>query len=84
MSMYGTRDAAPIWASDSGATLIEAGFEQGKSSPCIFHQESSNTTIMVHGDDFVGVGVPAVLAKVRKTFEDKYKLQSRGTQWRER
>ena len=75
MSMYGTRDAAANWAAEYGKTLIAAGYAQGKSSPCIFHQASSNTTIMVHGDDFVGVGKPEELVKLKAALEDKYKLK---------
>ena len=54
MSMYGTRDAAANWAAEYGATLIAAGYVQGISSPCIFHHSKFDTTILVHGDDFVG------------------------------
>ena len=75
MSMYGSRDAAANWAAEYGATLVAAGYKQGKASPCIFHNDESGTTIMVHGDDFVGVGRPEELAKTRKALEDKYKLK---------
>ena len=30
---------------------------------------------MAHGDDFVGVGRPSELKKVREKFENKYKLR---------
>ena len=36
--------------------MLAAGYVQGKASPCIFHNKSSGTTIMVHGDDFVFSG----------------------------
>ena len=75
MSMYGTRDAAANWSAEYGATLIAAGYVQGKASPCVFHNSDSDTTIMVHGDDFVGVGRPEELAKLRKSLEDKYKIK---------
>ena len=75
MSMYGTRDAAANWASEYCGTLLSAGYAQGKASPCIFHNEMSDTTVMVHGDDFVGVGRPEELAKLRDVLENKYKLK---------
>ena len=75
MSMYGTRDAAANWAAEYGATLIQAGYVQGKSSPCIFYNKESDTTVMVHGDDFVGVGRAEELMKMRKALEDKYRLK---------
>ena len=75
MSMYGTRDAAANWAAEYGKTLTDAGFVQGKHSPCIFYNSSSDTIVMVHGDDFVGIGKPEELSKLRRVLEDKYKLK---------
>ena len=75
MSMYGTRDAAANWAAEYGQTLKDAGYVQGTCSPCIFHNHSSNITVMVHGDDFVGIGKPGELSKLREVLENKYKLK---------
>ena len=63
MSMYGTRDAAANWAAEYGATLVAAGYVQGISRPLIFHhsEHDHDTTIMVHGEDFVGFGNPVEL-----------------------
>ena len=36
MSMYGTRDAALNWAMEYGDTLRAAGYQQGRSNPCLF------------------------------------------------
>ena len=58
MSMYGTRDAAANWSAEYGATLVAAGYVQGIASSCIFHHAEHETTIMVHGDDFVWVWQP--------------------------
>ena len=71
MNMYGTQDVAANWAAKCRATLKEVGYEQGKSSPCIFHHKLANTGVMVHGDDFVGVENPVV----RKALEEKYRLK---------
>ena len=73
--MYGTRDAAANWAAEYGATLVAAGYVQGIASPCIFHNVQHDSTIMVHGDDFVGVGNPIELGRIRAALEDKYKLK---------
>ena len=43
MSMYGTRDAAANWAAEYGATLIAAGYRQGKASPCFFSTTTTTT-----------------------------------------
>ena len=75
MSMCGTRDAAANCAAEYGATLIAAVYVQGIASPCIFHHSKFETTILVHGDDFVGVGNPTELGRIRAALEDKYKLK---------
>jgi hypothetical protein len=75
MSMYGTTDAAANWAAEYGATLVAAGYVQGIASPCIFHNVQHDSTIMVHGEEFVGVGNPIELGRIRAALEDKYKLK---------
>ena len=75
MSMYGTRDTAANWAADYGATLVAAGYMQGIASPCIVHRAEHDTTIMMHGDDFVRVGNPAELGRIRAALEDKHKFK---------
>lgn len=75
MSMYGTRDAALNWALEYGETLRAAGYDQGKSNPCLFYHKENDVAIMVHGDDFVAVGPDAHLDHVRRTLSDKYKIK---------
>ena len=66
VSMYGTRDAALNWATEYGGTLIDAGYIQGKSCPCLFWHPQKQVTIMVHGDDFAAVGLEENLAEAPK------------------
>ena len=75
MSMHGTRDAALNWALEYGETLRAAGYDQGKSNPCLFYNKDKDVAIMVHGDDFVAVGPDQHLDHVRKTLSDKYKIE---------
>ena len=75
MSMCGTRDAAANWAAEYGATLVAAGYVQGVASPCIFHISKHDSTIMVRGDDFVGVGNPIELGRIQAAIQDKYTLK---------
>ena len=56
MSMYGTRDAALNWSLEYGETLRAAGYAQGRANPCLYYNESLGVSVMVHGDDFIGVG----------------------------
>ena len=36
-SLYGTRDAAQNWEDEYIRVMCKLGFQQGKSSPCVFH-----------------------------------------------
>ena len=76
MSMYGTRDAALNWAMEYGETLRKAGYVQGRSNPCLFHNKASGVSVMVHGDDFVGVGPNHHLDKLKSTLEEKYRIKT--------
>ena len=75
MSMYGTRDAALNWSLEYSETLAAAGYDQGKGNSCLFHNAKLGVSVMVHGDDFIGVGPEEHLKELRKTLEEKYKLK---------
>ena len=75
MSMYGTRDAALNWSKEYDETLKAAGFKQGASNPCLFHNKEINVSVMVHGDDFVAVGTEKNLQATRAALESKYKIK---------
>ena len=75
MSMYGTRDAALNWANEYADTLRGAGFKQGASNTCLFHNQEIGVSIMVHGDDFVAIGTEDNLKATREVLESKYKIK---------
>ena len=75
MSMYGTRDAALNWSLEYSKTLTEAGYTQGKSNSCLFHNADLDVAVMVHGDDFIGVGPDEKLARLKAKLEEKYKIK---------
>ena len=52
-TMYGTLDAAEQWGRHYTRTLINAGFVQGKASPCHFFHPSLDIWAVVHGNDFL-------------------------------
>ena len=55
--MYGTRAAADGWQDEYSSTMVvELGFVQGGSSPCLFRHPSRTLVSTVHGDDFTTVG----------------------------
>jgi len=54
-SMYGTQDASAIWQDHYCGTLIEAGFQRGRSNGAVFYHPTRGTRVLVHGDDFVAL-----------------------------
>ena len=54
--MYGTRRAAEGWQDEYSATLVSAGFLQGKASACVFMHPTRGIAVSVHGDDFTTAG----------------------------
>ena len=73
VSMYGTR--ALNLAAEYAGTLKAAGFRQGVANPCLFHKDTTNTTVMVHCDDFAAIGKEEDLKEVEKALSDKYKTK---------
>ena len=49
--LYGMRGAAQGWEADYTERLESIGFKRGKASPAVFHSESAETVVVVHGDD---------------------------------
>ena len=41
--------------------MIAAGFSRGTASPCVFHHKTRDIRTLVHGDDYVSVGMPKQL-----------------------
>ena len=54
--MYSTCRAAEGWQDEYSTRMIEAGFTQGVSSPCVFHHPTRNFACSVHRGDFTAAG----------------------------
>ena len=71
--MYGTQKAADGWQGEYEGTLIQLGFKQGVSCPCVFWHEARGLVCSVHGDDFTTAGPRTALnwfeAEMEKTYE---------------
>lgn len=78
VSMYGTRDAAANWEETYAQHLVENGFVQGRSSPCVFHHPSRKPRCNVHGDDFIFLGCDDQLDLCTKIMQDRYEVKIRG------
>ena len=66
MFVLGTRDAALNWALEYGDRLRAAGYTQGRSNPCLFHNKSLGVSV---GGDFVAVRPDQHLFETCKTFD---------------
>ncbi len=73
-SMYGTRDAAQNWQIEFTKTLLNLGFQRGKSSPCVFHNKTRNIKTFVHGDDYVSAGEKKDIKWLEAELERKYEI----------
>ena len=73
--MYGTRRAADGWQQHYQKFMRDAGFRQGKASPCLFVHVPNHVVVSVHGDDFTVVGAKSKVDwfenMLKKTYEYK-------------
>jgi hypothetical protein len=76
--LYGCRPAAQAWEEHYSETLAAAGFKKLISSPVAFINEERDLMCVVHGDDFVVVGIDEELDFVRKVLQDAYEIKDRG------
>ena len=74
--MYGTRSAAQDWQMEVVSTLVQAGFVQGRSSPCLFKHETRGIVTLVHGDDFVSAGTECDLQWLDQALKRKYAIKT--------
>jgi len=77
-SLYGTRDAASNWEECYSQALIELGFKQGLSSPCVFHHPVRDIATVVHGDDFTSLATESELLWLRDSLSNKFLIKDRG------
>ena len=78
VSMYGTRDAASNWEDKYASHLIRCGFDQGKSSPCVFFHRTRKISLVVHGDDFTFLGDDSALDWCTTIMQEEYDIKLRG------
>ena len=56
-AMYGARDAAHNWEHTYRKAHDELGFQVGRASPCVMYNPHRELRLLVHGDDFCGIGM---------------------------
>ena len=76
-SLYGTRDAALNWHEEYSKQLMDNGFVQGAASPCIFYHPQRNIRTVVHGDDYISVGMEEDLLWLEMRMKTKYEIRTK-------
>ena len=76
--LYGCRPAAQAWEEHYSALLVKDGFRRLRTVPVVFVHEQRDLCGVVHGDDFVWVGLDDDLDWVLKILEGTYELKNRG------
>ena len=55
-AMCGARDAEQHWEMEYTEMMLEAKFDQGEHSACVFYHKEKNVRVVVYGDDFTALG----------------------------
>ena len=76
--LYGCRPAAQAWEEHYSGVLTAVGFKRLLSSPVAFYHPERDLVRVVHGDDFVFVGVDKELDFVLGVLKELYELKDRG------
>ena len=61
LSMYGTRETASAWQGKVRDVVEQLGFQVSMTNHCICKQKPMDVECMVHGDDFISVGIKSSL-----------------------
>ena len=76
--LYGCRPAAQAWEEHYSALLGGGGFRRMRSVPVAFVHEKLDLMGVVHGDDFVFVGLDEDLDWVLSLLRSRYEVKNRG------
>ena len=76
--LYGCRPAAQAWEEDYAGLLTSNTFKRLLSSPVVFQHAQKDLLRVVHGDDFIFVGIDDDLDYALKLMQSKYELKNRG------
>ena len=81
-SLYGIRGAAINWHNEYSQQLLNNGFIQGESSPCVFYHPYRKISTIVHGDDYVSVGQESNLQWLEQRLKDKYEIKTKWLEYK--
>lgn len=73
--MYVTRHAVQKWQRKCSESMPELGFVLGKVPPCPFFHLGWKVCGLMHGDDFVLVGIKGQLSKIADHMKNKFNVK---------
>ncbi len=76
--LYGCRPAAQAWEEHYSGVLRESGFKRLRTVPVAFVHGTRDMLGVVHGDDFVFVGLDKDLDFLLKVLRSRYEVKDRG------
>eukprot|EP00435_Cladocopium_sp_Y103_P063045 s567_g24.t1 len=77
-SLYGTRDAPLNWEMAIRDVMVQLGFEQGRSSPCLYYHKQRRILCSVHGDGFMILTGYADAIWLRDQLAEAWTVETRG------
>ena len=77
-TLYGTRRAAQAWGRKYTQKMLEWGFVQSETNPCIFWHPAREIVILVHGDDAFSQGTDEALERFAGGLDTVYKYKHQG------
>ena len=75
-ALYGTRDAPQLWAEEVQKVLSELGYVTSRLQPSVYYNQSLDSIIVVHVDDFMISAAPETLEYVKKRLSEKFEFTS--------
>ena len=77
-SLYGTRDAPLNWEMAIRDVMVQLGFQQGRSSPCLYYHPQRRILCSVHGDDFMVLTGHKDAIWLRDHLAEAWTVETRG------
>ena len=75
-SLYGTRDAAQNFQREVRRTMMALGFKNGGYNACTYYHEKRKLKTMVHGDDFVTVGMSEDAEWLENRLKERFEIKT--------
>ena len=75
LPLYGTRDAAVNFQNEVKKLMASLGYIQSKYNASLYYNPITDVKVMVHGDDFIGVGERPHIQHFRKQLAHRFTIK---------